>query len=202
MKIDSIYYTLQGEGHLAGKPMCFVRFSGCAVDCPIRSVCDEPQALKFNGQDILLDEVHRLIKEQARDGWVCITGGEPTDHAELEELTKFLKRQGYLISIQTAGIKRVPGQWDWLTVSPKTDAMNLGQRYGNELKLVFNNQSLEMLNDYYTETKFWNYYLMPLWKDGKESNLEQTRDLVLQLNRQFRQQWELTLQYHKYFGLR
>ncbi|MFQ5755987.1 MAG: 7-carboxy-7-deazaguanine synthase QueE [Acidiferrobacterales bacterium] len=201
MKISDIYLSLQGEGHLAGKATCFVRVAGCAVKCPIRDVCDEPGSLRFDGKDMSLEQIRKKVRHIIKNGWVCVTGGEPTDHQELEELAKMLRRQNYLLSLQTSGTRRVPGQWDWLAVSPKCKADKLRQKFGNELKLVYTGQSLTEILEYYRQTRFWNYYLMPLWVDGKEKNLEETRDLVIHLNTECNQPWELTLQYHKYYGL-
>ena len=30
---DGVFHTLQGEGHLLGQPMTFVRLAGCSVGC-------------------------------------------------------------------------------------------------------------------------------------------------------------------------
>ena len=37
LAINSIFYTIQGEGPFAGSPAVFVRLAGCNLQCPM---CD------------------------------------------------------------------------------------------------------------------------------------------------------------------
>lgn len=115
-------------------------------------------------------------------------------------LIESLRREGMYVHIQTSGAgERVNAQWDWLTVSPKASPSALIQRYGNELKLVYQGQSLSVLRRYYNDTHFWNYYLQPLWFDGG-CNMEETIAAVHQANKNG-MPWELSIQAHKYMGV-
>jgi organic radical activating enzyme len=104
------------------------------------------------------------------------------------------------VNIQTSGTRWVTCPWDWLTVSPKCSAPALVQTFGQELKLVYTGQSEDEIAAYYEQSKFWNYYLMPLWKDGAH-NVAETIEAIKRLNKRG-QPWELTTQAHKWWGVR
>ena len=73
MKIAEIFYSVQGEGKLAGVPSVFVRTSGCNLRCVW---CDTPYA-SWNpiGDEMPVAEiVSRVLRFGARH--VVITGGE------------------------------------------------------------------------------------------------------------------------------
>ncbi len=123
MKVNEIFYSLQGEGFLAGVPSVFVRLAGCPLRC---RWCDTKYAWDYNaGQDYeAADIVEAVEKYDCR--FIVITGGEPLVTAELEareglkELTKLLKVHGRHITIETVG------GWfmedlacDLMSVSPK-----------------------------------------------------------------------------------
>ena len=207
IKIAETFTSPQGEGHLTGKLMRFIRFAGCNVTgCPLHPAnkarlgdCDTDWRYKS------MQDVESLaleaVEEVGRNGWVCITGGEPLDQAEaLALLISEVKRSGLLVNIQTSGTKWVTCPWDWLTVSPKCPPAELVQTFGQELKLVYTGQPDEQLQAYYRDTKFWNYYLMPLWDQGTH-NVAETIEAIKRLNK-LGQQWELTTQTHKWWGVR
>ena len=87
MKIAEVFTSIQGEGHLTGKVMHFIRTAGCDVDCPIRKECDEQEALKFTtGEEVSAsDLVINALDAVGKGGWVCLTGGEPTSQPDFQE---------------------------------------------------------------------------------------------------------------------
>lgn len=207
LKIAETFTSIQGEGHLTGKLMRFIRLAGCTVTtCPLHpgnkaraGECDTDWRFRVSlDADGLVAEA---IGEVGPRGWVCVTGGEPLDQAEaLALLIADLNRAGLLVNIQTSGTKWVTCPWDWLTVSPKCGPDDLVQTFGQELKLVYTGQSDDELMAFYSRSKFWNYYLMPLWKDGTH-NVAETIDAIKRLATKG-QQWELTTQSHKWWGVR
>ncbi len=123
MKVNEIFYSLQGEGFLAGVPSVFVRLAGCPLRC---RWCDTKYAQDYEaGQDYeVADIVEAVQKYDCR--YVVITGGEPLVTAELEareglkELTKLLKVHGWHITIETVGGWFLEGlACDLMSISPK-----------------------------------------------------------------------------------
>lgn len=201
LKLAEKFLSIQGEGHLTGKPMFFIRFAGCNVrSCPMHptqaNLCDTDWSMKA-----VLDQ--KGIEELAREartmvgphGWVSLTGGEPTDQMDaLCYLVGELRALNLQVNIQTSGVRLIPCPWDWLTVSPKTSLDKLAQRFGQELKLVYDGQPDAEVRAWKDGTKFWNYYLMPLDRGGKRN----TYDTI---NAVLRNGWELTTQAHKWWGV-
>lgn len=200
MRISETFTSIQGEGHLTGKRMHFVRAQGCSVSCPIREVCDQPESLGEGGIERTPDELaEECLRAVGRGGWVCLTGGEPTEQDDFEWVCEAIRRAGLLLHIQTSGTRRVNAQWDWLTVSPKASPSNLTQRYGQELKVIYQGQSDDVLVRYFHETKFWNYHLQPLWTDGP--NMEEAVATIHRLGAHG-VPYELSIQAHKFMGVR
>ncbi len=117
MRITEIFYSLQGEGFLAGIPSVFVRLAGCPLCC---RWCDTKYAWdQTAGRDYSIPEIVQTIQQ-----WPCkfmvITGGEPMINPELPELIKSLKARGKHITIETAGITFIPDMsCDLISISPK-----------------------------------------------------------------------------------
>ncbi len=117
MIVNDIFYSLQGEGFLAGTPSVFVRLAGCPLRC---QWCDTKYAWsKEAGREQSIDEVIREVRD-----WPCnfvvITGGEPMINSELPELVQQLKATGKHITIETAGIAYIPDMpCDLMSISPK-----------------------------------------------------------------------------------
>lgn len=130
---DGIFWSLQGEGHLRGFQMGFIRLAGCSVGCP---QCDTNYSVAEKLRTIEIVERCREVFPTTRDAWVWITGGEPTDH-DLRPLTSFLSGHGFRVALATSGVRPHIPPVDWLSVSPHSaDPGKFRQRYGSELKLV------------------------------------------------------------------
>jgi 7-carboxy-7-deazaguanine synthase len=116
VRIAEIFYSIQGEGLLAGTPSVFIRTSGCNLRC---RWCDTPytswapQGSQRSIDDILA-EVGRF-----RASHVVVTGGEPMLAREIADLTARLKESGFHVTIETAGTLFRPVRCDLMSVSPK-----------------------------------------------------------------------------------
>jgi len=116
VKIAEIFYSIQGEGMLAGVPSVFVRSSGCNLRC---SWCDTPYtSWKPEGAEMTVPEIlAKVLEFGARHA--VVTGGEPMIAKGVAELTQVLHGEGRHITIETAGTVFAPLQCDLMSISPK-----------------------------------------------------------------------------------
>ncbi|MEM2722403.1 MAG: radical SAM protein, partial [Thermoplasmata archaeon] len=98
MKVNEIFYSIQGEGVYMGIPMVFVRFTGCNLRC---SWCDTKYAWE-EGKEMKIDEILAEIKKY-KTNWVCITGGEPLLQEDIYKFIDRLLNMGYKILLETNG---------------------------------------------------------------------------------------------------
>lgn len=126
MKVNEIFYSLQGEGHWTGTAAVFVRLSGCNRRC---AFCDTD----FSASTEMSEEeiVGEVLKYPA--SVVVVTGGEPA-----LQLTQSLVDRLHLarrrVHVETNGSLPLPEGIDWVTCSPKEPPY--GITYIDELKLV------------------------------------------------------------------
>ena len=116
MKIAEIFYSIQGEGMLAGVPSIFVRTSGCNLRC---TWCDTPYtSWKPEGRDMPFDAI--LAEARGHDAThVVVTGGEPMIVDDIVPLTRAMKNSGMHVTIETAGTVLQPVACDLMSISPK-----------------------------------------------------------------------------------
>lgn len=98
LKINEIYYSVQGESTKAGLPCVFVRMTYCNLRC---LYCDTEYAF-FEGKDLSIDEITSKIKEFDCN-LVEITGGEPLFQSESLVLMKNLADLGFEVLLETGG---------------------------------------------------------------------------------------------------
>ncbi len=106
LRINEIYFTIQGESTHAGRPCIFIRLTYCNIRC---SYCDTEYAFQ-DGNDMEISEILDKIKQ-----WGCklveVTGGEPLFQDECSDLLKELLQYGYEVLLETGGslsVKDVP----------------------------------------------------------------------------------------------
>lgn len=111
MKVNEIFYSLQGEGFWTGTPSVFVRLSGCNLKC---NFCD---TLHESGEQLSEEEITKHVAQYpARH--VVITGGEPSLFLTASLIEK-LHAIGRFVAVETNGTHPIPPQADWVTLSPK-----------------------------------------------------------------------------------
>lgn len=127
MRVNEIFYSLQGEGYFTGTAAVFVRLSGCNLSCPF---CDtQHQTFSEMTEEAIVAAVNRYKATH-----VVITGGEPTLQLTASLIDK-LHAAGKFVQIETNGTVAPPAGADWVTCSPK-DAP-LAVNTVDELKLLY-----------------------------------------------------------------
>lgn len=98
LKINEIFYSIQGESSLAGLPCIFIRLTYCNLRC---SYCDTEYAF-YEGTNYSFEEILSEIRKY-NCNLVEITGGEPLVQKEVFALTTTLCDLGYQVMIETGG---------------------------------------------------------------------------------------------------
>ena len=98
LKINEIYYSVQGESTHAGRPCIFIRLTYCNLRC---SYCDTEYAF-YDGKDMEITYIMSKIKR-----WDCnlveVTGGEPLFQDECIDLLNELVNSNYEVMLETGG---------------------------------------------------------------------------------------------------
>lgn len=190
------FYSIQGEGNNAGKPVYFIRLGGCDVGC---SWCDSKETwnpAKF--PMVSVNEITSMVAE-TQANTVVITGGEPALY-NLLPLCIELKKINLKIYLETSGSSSIIGIFDWITVSPKKNKPPLEDSLlkASELKVVIGNPE-----DFtWAETnksrveKGCRLYLQPEW-NNIETMLTPIVDYALK-----NPEWSVSMQVHKYMNIK
>lgn len=117
MRVSEVFASIQGEGHLAGVPSLFIRFSGCNLRCVW---CDTPYtSWEPEGDDWSEERIIEWVRAHPNYRHVVLTGGEPMLFAEIEPLTRQLHELKLHVTIETAGTVRRNVECDLMSISPK-----------------------------------------------------------------------------------
>lgn len=204
--VKEIYYTLQGEGQMTGRPAVFLRFAGCNLWSGHEK--DRPSAIcpfcdtDFVGMDGIGGgrfatpaELTNAVcaawpsaaSTRAKPYVVC-TGGEPLlqmDHI----LIQALQARGFEVAVETNGTLIPPEGLDWICVSPKAGAP-LVLKSGNELKLVF--PQPDAMPTEFEALDFEYFFLQPMDGPNLAVNTREALSYCLE-----HPQWRLSVQTHK-----
>ncbi len=151
LKISEIFYSLQGEGTNAGRPVVFLRTSLCNLAC---TWCDTKYTWDWDNYDYSVevkqmnieDLVNSISRYQSKH--LVITGGEPMiQQRQLLNLIKKVKEMNYFVEIETNGtilpdriLDELVDQWN---ISPKLQSSMI-ERSVREIEacyLFFTNHS-------------------------------------------------------------
>ncbi len=98
LKVNEIYFSVQGESSKAGLPCVFIRLTYCNLRC---SYCDTGYAF-YEGHDMSVEEILTEVEKYGCK-LVELTGGEPLVQAESPNLMKRLCDLGYQVMLETGG---------------------------------------------------------------------------------------------------
>lgn len=226
--VNSIFYTIQGEGPDAGRPAVFVRLAKCNLRCYF---CDT----EFEKSTLMSDEqVMEAIQKEAAKGrgtvkpLVVVTGGEPLLQSNLRYLGHFLALGGWELAIETAGTVLAPFLLETVArvttrvvCSPKTPQINKElEPYINCFKYVvaegrvdedgLPNCSTQWERDYpesptYKKSSIYRQerrlkpiYISPMDEGDPDKN-KRNRELAAQIC--MKHGYRLSLQMHKLVGV-
>jgi len=199
LPVVETFHSLQGEGYHAGRSAFFIRLAGCNVGCPW---CDTKHSWPADQHPSV---ALKMLAQQALNAqhngaaFVVITGGEPLHH-DLGPLTQSLDHHVDLpIHLETSGVDPLSGRFDWITLSPKRHhppRLDL-LKACHELKVVVHGPediSFAAAMEAYCN-KESQRLLQPGWKSTRGDQL--AAEYVRQHTA-----WRLSLQTHKWLGIR
>ena len=191
LKVNEIFYSLQGEGGRQGEASIFIRLSGCNLKCDF---CDTDFE---SGEEMSLEQILSFIRPFPAT-WIVWTGGEPTLQLNDAILSVF-KEKGYRQAIESNGLRKLSDCLDYKVVSPKENpdyARKINTEV-NEIRLPVRNGDQLPAIDSLPSAEY--YFLSPVFSaDEKETsaNIAYCVDYIKKSP-----EWRLSLQIHKLIGI-
>ena len=102
LKVNEIFYSVQGESSFSGIPFVFIRLTGCNLRC---SYCDTKYAYE-EGREFTAKQILKEVKK-FKCRYVEITGGEPLLQEETPFLVDSLIDKGFTVLVETNGTKDI-----------------------------------------------------------------------------------------------
>ncbi|MDH7517172.1 MAG: radical SAM protein [Candidatus Thermoplasmatota archaeon] len=145
MKINEIFYSIQGEGSWSGLPNIFIRTTGCNLCC---SFCDTKYAYK-DGKEMGIKKIIETISRYPCKH-VCLTGGEPLIQNETLELIDVLIKNKYDVCLETNGsinIEKICGKKSlMISLDIKCPSSNMHDKmYMDNIKKLGKNDQLKFV---------------------------------------------------------
>ncbi len=98
MKVNEIFYSIQGESSFAGCPCAFIRLAACDLRC---SYCDTEYAF-YEGREMSVPDILKAI-EPFPARLALVTGGEPMLQHAVHDLFGVLLERKYEVCLETGG---------------------------------------------------------------------------------------------------
>ena len=191
MRVNEIFYSLQGEGYYSGTPAVFVRLSGCNLRCPF---CDTQHE---SGTVMSEAEVVEAVKRYPASH-VVVTGGEPSLQLTASLVDK-LHAAGRYVAVETNGTHPLPDNVDWITLSPKNafvDGAEVVLPRADEIKVVYDgihDPEMQLTNSQFSILN--SQFLQPCDTGDAARNRQITAATVEYVKSH--PEWRLSLQIHK-----
>lgn len=185
-RVNEIFRSIQGEGYFTGTAAVFIRFAGCNLRC---SFCDTDYS---RAAEMSLKDIMQAVRGSGMRH-VVLTGGEPSLQAD-EALTGALRAEGLFVQMETNGTRPLPKGIGWVTLSPKTARLALDAC--DELKVVYRGQPLGR----YDGIRAAHRFLQPCCCGDASRDREMTLKTAKACMNDSR--WRLSLQTHKYIGIK
>jgi 7-carboxy-7-deazaguanine synthase len=189
------FYTIQGEGANTGKPAYFIRIGGCDMGCwwcDVKESWDASLHPLTSADDIAAHAAQYPAKA------VVVTGGEPVLY-NLDYLCNRLKENDILTYLETAGVKKLTGTWDWICLSPKKGMLPMMEYFekAHELKVIIHNESDFKWAEANAQKVHpgCRLFLQPEW-----SNHQEIMPVIIEYIKQH-PEWNISLQTHKYMNI-
>ncbi len=199
LPVVETFHSLQGEGIHTGRSAFFIRLAGCDVGC---SWCDTKHSWPADAHPN--HDVSELAAQANKASYLgaaftVITGGEPLEN-DLTPLTTSLRAAtNKPVHLETSGVHPLRGQFDWITLSPKRHRRPIAELLSacHELKVVILDQedlefAEQMAQCVSPETAL---LLQPGW--GSDFGQQLAMNFVKR-----EPLWRLSLQTHKWLGMR
>jgi len=98
MKVNEIFYSIQGESSYTGCPCAFVRLAACNMRC---TYCDTEYAF-YESRELSVPEIIQAV-EAFPTRLALVTGGEPMLQESTHDLFRELLRRDYTVLVETGG---------------------------------------------------------------------------------------------------
>jgi 7-carboxy-7-deazaguanine synthase len=188
LRINDVFWTLQGEGANWGRRALFVRMPFCNLTC---SWCDTQfNSFKKWTYDEFLD-----VAQSEPSKFAVLTGGEPMMNKQSPEVVKLLKSMGFEIACETNGMFPIIDGIDFATISPKRDSEYF----------VHDNNFSKAAEFKYVVDEGFNFSVLDRHKDSHArlylstefGNFEKSVQLIIAYIKE-NPRWRLSLQTHKW----